>query len=273
MGVGIEAWRSRIGIFLMPKNWRNVEVAEYSPNSKWSYGNELCYRMTACFIVLLTVSLGTYAVIIAMNGYFKLLNDSGMLCSSYINSDIDLERVSLSFFGTMNERMGSVNICNEYQFFPSRSIPCILTSVRYKPLVTKLLQLAGDIESNPGPESDIIKAMEAMKCEMLEQVQRTGQQLSNELSEVKAKQTMLQAACENLNKQFSSLKSAVDHVQLEVDTLKTNEHIARLDFAAIDQKFDMLFGRLDVLDKDSDVLEGFSRRDNIRLYGESAETK
>ena len=134
----------------------------------------------------------------------------------------------------------------------------------------KLLQ-SGDIEINPGPEVDILKAMESMKSELLDQLKFTGEKLSCELHEVKTKQVELQKSCDGLQSKFANLHTSLDKVKSEVNEIKESEHINRLDLAAIGEKLDEVIDRLDNLENDVDDLEGRSRRDNVRFYGIAVE--
>ncbi|XP_070569300.1 uncharacterized protein [Ptychodera flava] len=49
--------------------------------------------------------------------------------------------------------------------------------------------------------------------------------------------------------------------------LKEENRVANYDMAAVSQKLDEIVSRLDDLEDDTDRLESFSRRDNVRLYG------
>ncbi|XP_070537044.1 uncharacterized protein [Ptychodera flava] len=136
-----------------------------------------------------------------------------------------------------------------------------------KPFVVRLLQLAGDVELNPGPEKDLLQAMESLKAEILKEMKNTGRELREELLDLRKNQSELKTSCSDLKKEFQNLKTSVDTIKSEINELKEENRVAEYDLAAISPKLDEICDRMDRLEDDTDRLESFSRRDNVRLYG------
>ena len=87
--------------------------------------------------------------------------------------------------------------------------------------------------------------------------------------ELKKSQAELRNSYVDLGNDFKELRASVDKIEGEVNDLKENRHVTDLDLSAIFQRLDVIVDRIDQLDDDSDRLESFSRRDNVRLYGVS----
>ena len=278
MGIGIMAWRAIIGSFSSPISWKVVSLGDvYTPHTRWTPMNDFLYR-TICSLFVCAITIGGgYALVGSLNLFNLFLESTGRIDYS-IETIVANTTLPLNLNPLESRRSyvtNSLNIVLEVTLKMQMNLTFQINTPAqpvHQPHIACLLQCAGDVELNPGPEHDIIKAMQAMKDDLFVEINRNGREIRQELLEMKQTQEAIQTKCSRLDSRVSNMEAVVTKLKDEVRDTTEHHNVEDLDCSAINEKLDEILGRLDILDEDADRQESFSRRDNVRLYGITEDT-
>ena len=249
MGVDINIYRARIGLFGPGHGRKNVHVVShdsiYSPYTNTSdihlRAFAMCMFMMVFFHVV-NIVLYTYSEVHVMSSITSSIGATSDLCSETSMHDICLNHGTLS---------NSVD--TESPTPPGFDIAQLL------------LMLASDVELNPGPVSNdqIMSAMEKMQSDLIFEIRSVKSdvaELKNDCSEIKSdivfikkKQNKMIDKIESNENNIATLNDITDRLNIDV------EYISGVGASNSD--------KIAAIDKRLDLIETKSLSDRMRIFG------
>lgn len=255
MGVGIEEYRLRIGLFgsgrgYIPRSNSPLNIGA----EKWRYQNtDIAYRLFATFVVIGTILLFCHH---SLRHRDTSLTDILTVCSG-----IDVENNMICNLLRSPYERGSISDMDVY-------------ITNYASIKTRLIMLSSDVEQNPGPLS-------ASEQTLLDAIQASEQRVLGEIKEVKSEITCIKTEISEIkgeclrNKQeISGIKQSQKETDKHVKTLnqeiinmRGEKEVIQLDIDHLNEVFETKLVMLDELEDDVDKLEKETRKSTMRIFG------
>lgn len=257
MGVGIVAYRCRIGLFnLRRKQSQNKDKPSKKGKSKRympeTTGTDIHFRVfVMCILIGIQLVLAEL-LLLAIRNYSSML---------YEGTDGDY------YSGLVRVGHGFETITTPYNIIDGGA------QYTYKGLTQRLLMLSADIETNPGPETDmeiILREIRSSKTELLEELKSVKSDIKfikDEVAEIKLDNTVTKTNVTKLQSKQTEFETKLKNMQKELDLVKSEKETLQLDVDALADELYSKSESINKLDNDIDQLEAYSRRDTVRVFG------
>lgn len=274
MGVDISAWRARIGTFTQPFSWRCVDVSTsvYDPGDS---GVELCYRLLFQVMVLQMVYWGRPVINYGSESYIQgmeLIYGFSMhpLSEGNMYSDQTFE-FPAGFTPPILMNNTGINMMNSSgmhamdQFYVYNMVTmrfCMgsgMDTITQHPLefTRKLLILANDIETHPGPGSEFATKADITAINgRLDEVLAGINHMKAQWDSMSDKLLTLQASVSDIEQKSKDNQVKIDKIGfMEEDLRKTKEELKNS------------IENTKKLNQSIDELEDRNRRNNLIFFG------
>ena len=270
MGVGIVEWRSAIGTFTHPKSWRGVSIPEYTPFSDWTACNEFAYRLAACIFVIGCITIVASVIVNSPDKLLDWLVASGRITTSLSREFEFGEFVSSSDkFAPLVVRVTSPEIATEHQATPkfAQSLIDMAVGSASNPFVNRLLQLAGDVELNPGPET---RQATLTRTGELRSASSNDESMMDMLKDIQNNMRDLKGDMKTLNKKFEKMETKLNKVEEAIDDVKqtaegNKEKLTKID--GLEEDIARIEAELKHLRSAKAEMEDRSKRNNVIFRG------
>ncbi|XP_070548974.1 uncharacterized protein [Ptychodera flava] len=265
MGVGIVEWRAAIGTFSHPASWRWLEISEYTPFSEWSSLNEFAYRLLFCILVWTYTAAGASAIVCGVDMLHDWLITSGRITTEW-SSDFDANELVKDFheFAPWAVRVTSAVANSAMESWTLSSSSTMTFANNHSPHVSRLLQLSGDIELNPGPDTrqtTLTKSGELRSAD--ETVTGMLRDIQDNMRELKRDTKALTKKMERMETQLNKMEEAIDDVRKTAEENK--KKLCKIDY--LEEDIVRIERQLKQLNTAKAEMEDQSKRNNVIFRG------